>query len=90
MLTQKQKEESVKTHGSFSDGAKNYYLTNYPEYTRDYTLAEERYHFKAAAVDDDGVDYDIFWKITNPTAEEECDMCNWDDFYVIKSSVQYN
>lgn len=36
-------------------------------------------YYTAQAVDESGNNYKIKWKITNPDAELEEDMCDWDN-----------
>ena len=52
---------------------------------KEYTLTQEAYYqagegkYMASAIDAEGNEYNVWWTITNPDAEEECDMCDWDE-----------
>lgn len=52
---------------------------------KEYTLTQEAYYqagegkYTASAIDAEGNEYNVWWTITNPDAEEESDMCNWDE-----------
>lgn len=45
-------------------------------------------YYTAKAVDENGKTYQFYWKITNPDAEHEDEMCDWGDVYEVKE-IEY-
>ena len=58
-----------------------YYVYNYGKgFSEFYTDSESGKieYFTAKAVDENENSYQLFWKIVNPDADLEEDMCDWD------------
>lgn len=64
-----------------------YYNCNYGRGFSDFytdVASGKMEYYTASAVDEKGNRYQVYWKITNPNAEFEWELCDWDNVSAVK------